>query len=738
MHRVAYIGSLVGVRSPMPQLRRCSLSVVRTMLQRLVWAAAMVLAAGSSGATEAVAMRYTTAGYQELTPYLSVWRNAPFDATVQEALAAGDRFQASGTEGAALGFGFVRAPVWLRFRVENPGDERRTQVIELAYAHILEVDFFDTREGVVTRAQSVGSARPVFDRPLQGRHTAFSIMLNAGESAEVLLRLNTHHPLIVPLRLWEPQAYVDYSQKDWAVQAWYFGIASAMLAFNFLLFVALRDRIYLLYTVWIISIAMTIGIGVGVAKLFLWPLSTTWASYANAFFDNWSVAALLQFLRVMLNLHQLQAQVDRLFRYLVLFFLVLPLAYLVDFQAMGQFVLTLTLVCGLMVLAVGVYGAYRGQRSAWLFLVAFSTVLAAGIVGSLWGLNLLPTSFWTVYGLQVGSAVEMILLALALADRFNESRRAALQAQRTALLAQEQLVQTLRSSERELEERVSNRTQELQTTLNRLQLAQDELIQSEKLASLGALVAGVAHELNTPIGNVLTVASTLQHESVQLRGAMHSNRLRKSELQDGLQKMQDMAELVLSSSEKAAALVSSFKRVAVDQTSEQKRVFMLAALVGDVVVSLQPTFKTRPVSIVVDIASDIACNSYPGPLGQLLTNLIQNAMLHGFPTPQASGEIRIHGTLVEGHVQLAVADTGVGMSEEVRLRVFDPFFTTRMGQGGSGLGLSIASNIATAVLGGTLKVESEPGHGSRFIATFPPHAPEQGGGEANHWGRSGQ
>ena len=351
-------------------------------------------------------------------------------------------------------------------------------------------------------------------------------------------------------------------------------------------------------------------------------------------------------------------------------------------------------------------------------------MLAAGIVGSLWGLNLLPTSFWTVYGLQVGSAVEMVLLALALADRFNESRRAVLSAQRVALAAQERLVESLRTSERELEQRVEERTSELQTTLDHLQRAQTDLIQSEKMASLGALVAGVAHELNTPIGNVLTVASTLQHESAQLHAAMQTNNLRKSALQEGLQKMQQMADLVLNSSHKAASLISSFKRVAVDQTSEQKRTFVLSALVNDVVVSLQPTFKTRLVTIEVDIAADIRCDSYPGPLGQLLTNLIQNAMLHAFPDAAQQGIVTITAVQVGDCVQLCIADDGVGMSDDVRVRVFDPFFTTRLGQGGSGLGLSIASNIVSAILGGNLRVESALGQGSRFVANFPIVAPQ--------------
>lgn len=708
---------------------------LRRLVRRILWVCLLLV--GVAQAQPTVAFQPTAEGYQELTSALATWVDAPIDATVQDALQQPQHFAASRQAGASLGFGFVRRPVWLRMELENPLDLPQTRVLELAYPHILEVDYYEVEGAQVLRTQQLGSARSVYERALPGRHTAFSIALAPHARKQVYLRLNTHHPLIVPLRLWEPDAYAAYVQKDWAVQAWYFGIACAMLAFNALLFVALRDRIYLLYTVWIVCITMTIAIGMGVAKLFLWPHSQWWASYANAVFDNWSIAALLQFLRVMLNLPDLLPRLDRLFKWLVRCFAVLPLAYLVDFQTTGQFVLSITLACGLAVLAVAAYGAYRGQRSAWLFLLAFSSVLAAGLVGALWGLNVLPTSFWTVYGLQIGSAVEMVLLALALADRFNESRRAVVSAQRAALAAQERLVESLRTSERELEQRVAERTQELQTTLDHLQRAQSDLIQSEKMASLGALVAGVAHELNTPIGNVLTVASTMQHESAQLRQAIESNVVRRSALVEGLGKLQQMADLVLSASHKAAALISSFKRVAVDQTSEHRRSFVLSALVSDVLVSLQPTYKTRPVAFVLRVDADIRCESYPGPLGQLLTNLIQNAMLHAFPDVAQPGTVTIDAALVGEQVQLSVADDGVGMTEDIRARVFDPFFTTRLGQGGSGLGLSIASNIVTAILGGSLRVESAVGRGSRFVAVFPAVAPQ--GTAANvpeTWGRA--
>lgn len=276
-----------------------------------------------------------------------------------------------------------------------------------------------------------------------------------------------------------------------------------------------------------------------------------------------------------------------------------------------------------------------------------------------------------------------------------------------------------------LEARVTRRTAalertnlELSTTLASLKTAKDQLVQSEKMAALGALVAGVAHELNTPIGNGLTVASSL-HYRVEQFGTLVNTGLRRSDLQGFLEDTRHAADIITRNLTRAGALVTSFKQVAVDQTSSNRRKFSLASLVSEILLTLSPTLRKSACAVTVDIADSLQMDSYPGPLGQVLTNLVNNALVHGFPENQ-TGTIAITARMEDAdQVILQVQDDGRGIQNADLPHVFEPFFTTRMGQGGSGLGLHIVHNLVTSVLGGSIAAQSEPGQGAKFQLTIP-------------------
>ena len=266
------------------------------------------------------------------------------------------------------------------------------------------------------------------------------------------------------------------------------------------------------------------------------------------------------------------------------------------------------------------------------------------------------------------------------------------------------------------------RNRDLNEAIQRLSEIRTQLVQQEKLASLGSLVAGVAHELNTPIGNALTTASTLQDASMELKRSIERGDLRKSVLLEFLENNVAMNELITRSCDRAATLISSFKRVAVDQTSEQRRDFELLPLLEDNVNTLKPSFKIARVRLDVDIPAGIQCDSYPGPLGQVIVNLLQNALTHAFSGID-QGVVLVTATVQSQWVEIVVTDNGAGMDTRILARIFDPFFTTRLGQGGSGLGLSVSQNIMVAVLGGKIVANSIPGAGSTFTLSFPMRAP---------------
>lgn len=277
----------------------------------------------------------------------------------------------------------------------------------------------------------------------------------------------------------------------------------------------------------------------------------------------------------------------------------------------------------------------------------------------------------------------------------------------------------------ELEQRVSDRTQALQSanaelseTLHSLRTTQSELIKSEKLAALGALVAGVAHELNTPLGNSLTVASTLDHKLKEFTRVMASG-LKRSALEQFVADSQTGTDILLRNLTRASELVLSFKQVAVDQTSSHRRRFSLDTVISEILITLNPVLRKSPCKVSANVAADLWFDSYPGPLGQVLTNLINNAMIHGFDHGQ-SGHIEISATVLNAdQLELRVRDDGRGISTENLNRIFDPFFTTRLGQGGSGLGLHIVHNIVTGMLGGDIQVVSASGEGTTFVLILP-------------------
>lgn len=273
-----------------------------------------------------------------------------------------------------------------------------------------------------------------------------------------------------------------------------------------------------------------------------------------------------------------------------------------------------------------------------------------------------------------------------------------------------------------LEQLVQERTRELSATLEQLTSSQDELVRSEKLSALGSLVAGIAHELNTPIGNSLTVASTLQDHVRDFKVEMASG-LKRSQLDAFVESTGQGASILMNGLRHAADLVSSFKQVAVDQTSLNRRRFNLRDTVGEVLMTLGPSLRKTTHTVDNLVPDGIVMESYPGPLGQIITNLVNNAVLHAFEG-RDQGKVTIEARLLDSQrVELTLRDNGQGIPAANLGRVFDPFFTTKLGKGGSGLGLNIVYNLVNNSLGGKIEVSSVVRQGTCFTFVLPLKAP---------------
>jgi PAS domain S-box-containing protein len=252
--------------------------------------------------------------------------------------------------------------------------------------------------------------------------------------------------------------------------------------------------------------------------------------------------------------------------------------------------------------------------------------------------------------------------------------------------------------------------------------AQRSLLQAEKMAALGSLIAGVAHEVNTPMGVGVTAASHL-HESIRAFDARYrEGSMRRNDLEEFLAVAEQSASILETNLSRASELIRSFKQVAVDQTDGEVRELGLAEYTEKILTSLRPLFKNRQVEVDLAIPPQVQVTLQAGALAQIITNLVKNSLVHAFD-PQDRGQIRLSARQVDGLIHLTYSDDGKGMTPDVARRVFDPFFTTRRGAGGSGLGMHIVFNLVTQGLHGEIRCESTPGQGTQFHLKFPGHTP---------------
>ncbi len=265
-----------------------------------------------------------------------------------------------------------------------------------------------------------------------------------------------------------------------------------------------------------------------------------------------------------------------------------------------------------------------------------------------------------------------------------------------------------------LEQKVQTRAMELEESLHNLHNMQHKLVESAKMASLGKLVAGVAHEINTPLGIGVTAGSHIHSLSKRLEKTSSN----ADELKNTVSEIEEAADMLLSNLKRAAHLVNSFKQVAVDQTSEEKRIFNLKNYLDEVFMGLRPRYKRTRHTVAVECPDNLIVESFPGALAQIITNLVINSLIHGFAGIE-EGVIRLKVTEEnDKSITFTYSDDGNGISEEDVKRIFDPFFTTRRGQGGSGLGMHIVYNLVSQTLGGTISCQSSAGQGAVFTFTM--------------------
>ncbi len=296
---------------------------------------------------------------------------------------------------------------------------------------------------------------------------------------------------------------------------------------------------------------------------------------------------------------------------------------------------------------------------------------------------------------------------------------------------QNEAKQLVAQQNKDLESKVTKRTdalkesnQELLSTLEKLHQFQGQLVENEKMASLGDMVAGVAHEVNTPIGLGVTASTLLSDRLDEIKQHFEEKTLKSSQLKKFLDEGQENVGIIYRNLNRAAELISSFKKVAVDQSNEDTRQFNMKELLDEVLLSLAPQLKTEPIDFELTCPGDLNIYSKPGPINQILINLILNSVIHGFEGLN-HGTISISIIILSDQLHINYCDDGNGIDDNIKTRIFEPFTTTKRGSGGSGLGLHLVYNLVTQALDGQINFTSEKNQGVSFEITFPVNSQKQ-------------
>jgi signal transduction histidine kinase len=626
----------------------------------------------------------------------------------------------------APSLGYPRHRYWARFALHNAGSTPVERLLLLYRGGKFTQDVL-LDDGVTRRRVQIGVGSELPSGDLASRHAVLRIFLQPGQTLKVTAGVSTWASLILDYRVISERQLAADDRREYLAFGALGGLGLAIAAYLLTLGSMVRQPTYL----WLAILAF----GATGYQLFFdgffAPLALSEPQLrlaASLLGLGGSVGVSLLFVRAFLKSPTTQPRLDRwLLRPLGWACPLLIVATLVKpwpFWAIGGL---WTLVSIFAVIVAVVHALLRKKLAVRLFAVAILMWFAINVAFIL-QLQGVIVDNWHVAGIRL-----LVLAATLLTFAFAVSERL-----RQQLLASHSAV---KRNEARLAELVDERTglyraakERAELALEHMQRAQQQLVKSEKMASLGQLVAGVAHEVNTPLGVALTASSHLGERSHAVAAQLLTGVLGKSDLQAFIGTAEASSTMIERNLHRAAHLIQSFKQVSVDRTSDGRRKFDLLAFVTELVESLAVTWKGRPVALVVVCPPALVLDSFPGALGQVLSNLVQNVLLHAFDPAQA-GEMRIVvRDLDAGRIEIAFSDNGKGGSQEVIAHIFEPFFTTRRNQGGTGLGLHVAFNLVEQKLGGGIQVEGAPGAGLCFRLALPRSAPASDS-RASAWAR---
>lgn len=647
-------------------------------------------------------------------------RSAGIDAQRITAGELDNQFKRQNTE--TLNFGVTRSVIWLKFSLQNEAPQR-------VPAWILSFDYplFDyvtlyVQKGNHWQTQQSGDMLPYSARPMKHRHFAFTLDLPDTTATTCYVRLASSGSMQININLQQPTAFAQEDLYAELGHGIFFGALLIMMCYNLFLYVGLRDKAYLAYVAFLLVNLLLQAAFSGHTTQFMLGESPYWANHIIPILMAASSIVMAAFSITFLNTRQFATTTHKI---------LLAIIALASIDLLLSFWLRLSItisIAGLLVIigcvtviVAGIISLRKGNRAARFYLLAWAFLIISGLITSFRNFGFLAPGFFTTNCVRIASMVEAVLLAMALADRYNQYKKEKEAAQAETLRIQQE-------ANLELEEKVMDRTKLLHQSLEELRTAQAKLVQKEKMASLGELTAGIAHEIQNPL-NFVTNFAEVSEELVEdlkseVKAGAHENALTLVDyLSNNLNK-------IVHHGKRAGSIVKGMLLHSRKDIGEVREID-LCALADDCMKLAYQSYKTKNNTCNVQLTKRFeyepvmyACN--PQELDRVLMNLFTNALyaLDRQKTRDSDGyqpELTVTIRQIKTGIEIVVHDNGTGMPPNIQEKIFQPFFTTKPANQGTGLGLSISFDIITKGFGGELTVASVDNAFTAFTIRLPLH-----------------
>lgn len=665
---------------------------------------------------------------------LSILKDTRGELSVHEA------YQSKGYEQSSRkvpNLGVVSGTVWVKFTIKNntPLDKL---VLNLDYPIMDKAHFYTLKDGRIIDSLNAGEIYPFYSRQYHYTSYLYDLNIQQGASQTVLMKLESGEQIMIPLKIGSSVNILDEIRNKDLIFGIFFGIIFVVFFYNLFIYFTVKDKVYLYYVVYVLFVALTQTHLHGYPYKYLWP-QIPWIPINGMYLFPAIVGfAIAEFLISFLKVKTYFPGSLYFLRFVQTIYIIGITVGLCGFLNASQKIIqpnAMLLTLGILVIAIVIF--LRGNRSAKFFLVAWFVFLMGVCVFLLKELGILPYNQFTVYFMPAGVAVESILLSLALADRINILKKEKEESQAHALAISQENEKIIREHSVMLEQRVEERTQELQktneqlnATLNHLKETQSHLVNSEKMASLGQLTAGVAHEINNPINFVSSNIHPLQRDMDDIFTLMNKyeeliqTKVSNGDLQELKKLKQELEPEFLKEeinyllkgigegAQRTATIVKGLRNFSRVDENSFKYTDINEGL-DSTLVLLNNAIKDR-IEVVKDYGELPLVECYAGKINQLFMNILNNAT----QAIEDKGTITIQTRREGDHVVIKISDTGSGMDEDTKNKLFDPFYTTKEVGVGTGLGMSIAYGIIETH-NGSIDVESELGKGTTFIIVLP-------------------